>query len=623
MSQTIKSFISDTILSIEQSVRSGVFLDVERSGIELKDLSTGGDWTSLKETVCAFLNTNGGLIICGVRERENNKVKEYSLTYFNRKNENNIIELQSKVFQNDLGQYPDLSDYINFEYYPIADGDVLVVVVLPLSNDLKYLYYQGKARERKLTQDKVVPDTKIKQHQEYKQELEHSKELSSINEATIGDLSLDKINTYVTLYNREIRHESLKPSLQKAIPFLVKEFFYINQQVSVLGMLVCGEDPFHFLNSRAEVNCYYDTSDEIGKDRKIFRNDVIALMEDTFKYIWGHIKIARVASNGGKAEPEYPERLIREVINNALAHRDYTINKFVTVTIEPNQYVEIKNPGSFKERMKIVSPEHEVPVRRLIPGGMNESKNPKLASVLKVFDKIEGLGNGMTFLVKEALENRIDLPYYALHDGWVTLRIPSGKLVDDAINAWLNGFGNYIETKLKKSITTEHKAILAYFYKSQLLNKNRYYTILLSESNNHFSAVEDLSSTGLLLEHPVSTEEKPIYVLDPVLTKIDFSDIFMDLIGPEFIQYDSVAKNILHIVYRYTKYNRQTLKAADITPEVYRNIYGKVIDPKKFESLGRKVRKLCNELQERGLLTKTEQNGFTFVDDYITPRELF
>ena len=62
-------FISQTINTIADSIQSGVFVDVEKSKVELKDLSTKGDWKSLHETICAFLNTDGGTVICGVRER--------------------------------------------------------------------------------------------------------------------------------------------------------------------------------------------------------------------------------------------------------------------------------------------------------------------------------------------------------------------------------------------------------------------------------------------------------------------------------------------------------------------------------------------------------------------------
>ena len=60
---------------------------------------------------------------------------------------------------------------------------------------------------------------------------------------------------------------------------MIKQHFLKNNQITTLGLLVCGEDPFEFLNARAEVNCYYDTDSGISRGKKIFRNDVISLME--------------------------------------------------------------------------------------------------------------------------------------------------------------------------------------------------------------------------------------------------------------------------------------------------------------------------------------------------------
>jgi predicted HTH transcriptional regulator len=387
-------------------------------------------------------------------------------------------------------------------------------------------------------------------------------------------------------------------------------------------MLVCGNDPFHFLSERVEVDCYYDTSSDIGKDKKIFRNDIINLMEDTFRYIWGHIKVNRTISEGGKSEPEYPEKMIRETINNALAHRDYAINGFITVTVEPNKFIEIKNPGSFKEKMKLVHTETDVSVRRLIPG-IPESKNPKLASVLKVFDKIESQGRGMASLVNAALSNLVDLPYYEIKQGIISLKIPTGKLMDEAVESWLNGFDNYIVGKLKTHLTFEHKSALAYFYKSELLNKKRYFTILLTESNNHFAVIEQLKESGLIYEHPVSTEESVVYVLDRILMKTQFTDELIALIGEDYIHYDDVAKEILNLTYLYTKHNNQAMKASDLTPEVYRRLYGKEVNPKRYESLGRKVRSLCNDLESKNMLIKGEKSAYSFNFKLSKPENLF
>ncbi len=610
-------FISDTLAKIEESVRTNIFIDVEKSKVELKDLSTGNDWNSLKETICAFLNTDGGIAVCGVRERN----KQYTLTGFNRNNESKIIDLHSS-FKDDNGLSIDLTDKIYFDYFPLFGSEVVAIFVYPLSDDEKYVSYQGKYYERKLTQDREIAAAKLQRQREYKAELEYAKELTIVDTAQLSDLSLDKINKYINLLNLEIRNETLKPTHVKAKEFLTKQHFVRDNKVTALGMLVCGDDPFHYLSERVEVNCYYDTSSDIGKDKKIFRNDVINLMEDTFRYIWGHIKINRTIKDGGKGEPEYPEKMIRETINNALAHRDYTIASFVTVTVEPNKYIEIKNPGSFKEKMKLIHTETDIPIRRLVPG-IPESKNPKLASVLKVFDKIESQGRGMASLVNAALDNLIDLPFYEIKPSAISLKIPSGKLVDEPVESWLAGFENYIAGKLKTQITYEHKAVLAYFYKSEQLNRQRFFTILLSESNNHYVVIDQLNKSGLIYEHPFSSEENPIYILDRVLMNTSFVDELIEIVGSDFVSYDAVAKEILNITYLYTKFNNKALRAADITPEVYQRLYGKEIMAKKYESLGRKVRNFCKSFEQRGFLTKNEKNAYLFHFTYNSKNSLF
>jgi ATP-dependent DNA helicase RecG len=320
-----------------------------------------------------------------------------------------LRELHSKFFKDDREVLIDTSDLISFEYYPLFDKEVAVIAVYPLTDDLKYVQFDGEYYERILTQDCKIPAAKLQRHREYKAELEYAKELMPVEGASIHDFDLNKVNAYVDLRNKEVRNEVLKASLAKAKPFLVNQHFLRDDKVTTLGMLVCGTDPYHFLGARAEVNAYFDTGSEIGRDKKLFRNDVITLMEESFRFVWGHIRIGRTVAEGGTSVPEYPEKLVREVINNALAHRDYTIDGFVSLTVEPAKYLEVWNPGSFKEKMKLVHTETDIPVRRLIHG-IPESKNPKLAGVLKVFDKLEGQSRGMSSLINATLDNLTDLP---------------------------------------------------------------------------------------------------------------------------------------------------------------------------------------------------------------------
>ncbi len=612
--------ITETLRAIETSIVSRQFRDKENSKIELKSLSNSGDWKSFHETVCAFLNTDGGYVICGIKEK--NDKSGYSFTPFDHNNEHKLIHLHDSVFQDDLDLYPNLTDNISFDYIDFMSGTVAVVKVLPLRSDLKFMRYKGKYYERKITGDYEIPASRINQQKEYKAELEYAKEISIIAEAGIKDLSLHKINGYIELINKGKRNETLKANLKQAKSFLERKHFCKDEAVTTLGMLVCGEDPFHFLEYRCEVDCYFDRSNDVSGDKQYLKDDVLTLMDEAFRFVWGHIKIGRSYEGGGKSVPEYSEELIREIVNNALAHRDYSINKFITINIEPSKYIEIKNPGAFKERIKITDTRADIPVRRLIPG-IPESKNPKLADVLKIFDKIESQGRGMSALVNAALDNKIDMPYYDLKDSLhVSLVVPSGKLVDDSVEFWLKSFNSYIYRKLKTALTDEHKQVLAYFRKSEQLNKQRKYTILLSESNNHFDVIVQLREAGLILEHSASTDDNPVYILDRELMKENFIDELIQLYGDQVLAWPETTKTVLNIVYRYSIYNETAIRPVDVTPEVYLIENGKYMDPKKYESLGRKVRKIINSFAEVKILVSHDK-GFKINKGYKPGISLF
>jgi predicted HTH transcriptional regulator len=306
-----------------------------------------------------------------------------------RNNEGKIIELRSKFFKNDHDVCIDLSENIDFEYRNLQGKTLAIITVRPLSEDLKYLKFEGVYYERVLTQDRVIPQTKLIQHREYKTELEYSKEISPVAKATLADLDIDKINQFIIKINATGKKETVKKDLQDATDFLSRRYC-LNAEgaVTILGLLLFGKEPFQHLEYRAEVDCYFETGTDIGRDKRISQNDVITLMDEAFSFVWGHIKVGRSYVGGGRSEPEFPEKLVREVINNAFAHRDYIPNKFITIKINPGESIEIKNPGDFKQKMRVTDTSTKNEVRRII-SGVPETKNPKLANVLKAFDKIE------------------------------------------------------------------------------------------------------------------------------------------------------------------------------------------------------------------------------------------
>ena len=608
----LNDFIGNILNKIETSINSKIFINVEKEILELKDLSSGQDWKSLKETMCAFLNTNGGYIICGIRERENNGIKSYNITGFDRNNESNLIDLNSKTFYNDSKQLVNVPDNIAFEYRSILNFNIAVIHVKPLSEDNKYVSFNHKYYERILTQDKEIIELKLNRHNEYKQELEYSKEISTVENASIEEIEIDKVNQFIVRLNSTLRKETLKKDIDDAKDFLNRKYCLNKEdKVTILGLLLFGRDPFRYLEYRCEIDCYFETGIDISRDKKYFQNDVLSLMDDAFSFVWGHIKVGRSVLGGGRSEPEFPERLIREVINNAIAHRDYVANKFITIKVNPGSNLSIINPGSFKSKMILSFKDSDVSIRRIV-AGVPETRNPKLANVLKTFDKIESQGIGMATLVSVCLDNQIDMPYFDLsNENMISLTIPSGKLLDEEAINWLMSFRGYLTKKLKKNLSTEHEMVLTYLYKSEKLNERRFYTILLNPSNNHFDVLTDLIESKIIKECKTNGNEfTPVYILESELHKSNFNSEIESISGMSIDNLDETKIKILNIIFRYNKYNYQSLKPSMITPELYRVLYGKEINPLTYENLGRKVRNYCNELFLASFLKKKEDKTY-------------
>ncbi len=195
--------------------------------------------------------------------------------------------------------------------------------------------------------------------------------------------------------------------------FLNKKYFIYKENITTLGMLICGNDPGQYLGFRCEVDCFVDSKHLITKNKRVFIDTVINLLEESFRFVNSNIEVGVSADKSGEKVQEYPQEVIRESLNNSLAHRDYSINKNVSISIKPNKEIEIKNPGRFRDRILIRSEENQIPIRRVIPGNTN-TQNPRLAQILKVFDKYEGKGYGMATLVNHCLDDKIDVPYYKI-----------------------------------------------------------------------------------------------------------------------------------------------------------------------------------------------------------------
>jgi len=602
--------IDNLLNKLGDCIKNGSYERLETDKYELKDNShTGSDWKEVHKTANAFLNSKGGIIFVGIHEDTANH--KYAFKGFDARNENQVKEI-CKQFTDEKGNKLNLELYFpDYEIRDFMDGEILLVYVEPLPDDEKFVYMNGSAYERLLTGDHKISDHKITAHGEYKAQIRDARELLPVINTSVDNLDIDKLNHYIFLLNRIKKTETQKSTLEEAKAFLVRKMMLRDEQPTILGMLTCGKNPEDFLFNRCQIDCYVDhpSKELIARSRKLLMDTVINLMEEAERFTIQNMDTGISVEKGGTGVYEYPLELIRESINNSMAHRDYAIDRFITIKVVPKTQIEIRNPGRFKRQLLIEEVNETVPIRRIIPGDP-QANNPRLANVLKVFNKWEGQGIGMATLTGACLHNEIDLPYYNFHSAdELSLIIPSGKLIDKQMESLFLTYGSYFKEKLKgNEITEEQKRVLTYLYKSEVQNKLFRYTILLTKDNNHLDAIRSLLEAGLIYPHPKSDNINPVYLLDRNVFKIDFNLELQEIFGEQYSSLKPENKEVLSLIYESNTFSEEKNPSANQIGNILWLRHGKEHTIEGFEDFKRKVRYMVRKLEDGSYIVRVSNS---------------
>lgn len=610
--------VDQTLNKLADLITQGRFVELETEGLEIKPVpADGGEWKERHKSVNAFLNTRGGIMILGVKEEGTGAARRYVLSEWREHAEPNLKELP-RLFSDRKGVKVDLGDqFPPMEIKMLLGKRVAVVYVDELAADRKFVFLNGTAYRRILTGDHKITDREVEAQEEFKEEAAHAKELQPVSGMTEADLDLTKLNQFIFHLNQPQQIETLKPDLASARAFLERRCFIKDGAVTILGALVCGNHPGDRLGFCSHVHGYVDVAQQIAQDKQDYVDNVLQLMESSLGYLLRNIQVGISAEGGGTAVPQYPEEVLRETVNNALAHRDYSVDKQVIIAIKPGIHIAIRNPGRFRQNLIIEDGNAEIPVRRILPEA--KPRNPKLADVLRVYRKWEGRGIGMATLVNLCLENRIDLPYYRIYTEEVCLHLCAGKLLDERMERLYESFSRHIASRLEGSLLTgEQKLVLAYLIKSEWANEQLGYTILLTPDNNHFTALGSLERAGLIGKHPLSTAAYPIYVADRVLVRRGYGKELRALFGQAYDGLDELAKGALGVVYRHNHFcNVKPVSAKQAAFALWYERGSPQGGIKEFDTFYRKVRNTFNKIQKGDFVEKVDgTRGYVLREDF-------
>lgn len=245
-----------------------------------------------------------------------------------------------------------------------------------------------------------------------------------IKKASIDDLSSDAILMARVQYAEKNPKHKETISNWNDTTFLNKAKICINGQITYTAILLLGKsESEHFINpSSAKITWILKDRDNIEKDYAHFSCPLFLEVENVFTKI-RNLKYRYLQS--GTLFPDEVDQfepyIIREAINNCIAHQDYTLGGKINVVEREDGILTFVNAGSF------------IPgsVEKVIEADAPETeyRNPFLANAMVNLNMIDTIGSGIKKMFVLQKNKYFPLPDYDLSGNKVKMQI-IGKIVD-------------------------------------------------------------------------------------------------------------------------------------------------------------------------------------------------
>lgn len=177
-----------------------------------------------------------------------------------------------------------------------------------------------------------------------------------LEEASYEDLDKKKVEDYIRKIENTFKEEKKVSSQQ-----FLKDIGVLREIAGKLvptagGMLMFGKDPQRFLISSGVRVVRFEGKDMGSNivDQKEIRGTISAMIEEAIQFIEKHMGKEKTKGDLKKEDiSEYPLEAVREVIINAIIHRDYTIEGSPVRIFMFDNRIEVYTPGGLAKGVTI------------------------------------------------------------------------------------------------------------------------------------------------------------------------------------------------------------------------------------------------------------------------------
>ena len=161
---------------------------------------------------------------------------------------------------------------------------------------------------------------------------------------------------------------------------------------TVAGMILLGAAPQRFL-PHAYISALRIPGTEIATpplDQKRIDGRAFDLLVDAERFLEFHLlRRHRIRGMEPEVVPELPLPALREVLVNAVAHRDYTVAGPIRVLVFEDR-VEVRSPGGLPNSVRLAQ----------LPAGVHVLRNPTLYNLLLKRGLVTDAGSGIPRLIQ-------------------------------------------------------------------------------------------------------------------------------------------------------------------------------------------------------------------------------
>lgn len=377
----------------------------ESNSLEIKSAREG--CPKIYDTLSSFSNqSGGGTIVFGIDETDFSVCGVYD-----------AADIQKKIMEQSIQMEPEVRPLCTVA---VVDGKTVVSAeIQEIDSFQKPCFYKGVGRwkgsyVRVGDGDRRMTEYEVYSFEAFRQKIQD--ELRTIDDAELSEIDTNSMTKYLIMLKDK------KPNLAALSNEKIKSLqgFVKNGKPTLAGIMLFSEYPQAFYPQLCvtavsvpgtEISMVGSVGERFLDNRRI-DGTITQMLDQTLFFIRQNTRTKTIIDpNTGMRndKPDYPVIAVRELLLNALIHRDYSIHTDsapITVRIFYDR-IEIENPGGLYGRMTLDQ----------LGKVSADTRNPFLANALEVMEITENRFSGIPTVIAAMREAGLPAPKFESERG--------------------------------------------------------------------------------------------------------------------------------------------------------------------------------------------------------------